>query len=228
MTLLLREYVAERFPLALVFFVPVLLALAAQTGLADPRASFPADCLLALLLFAQLRILDDLADRSRDARVHPERALVRATSVRPVVIVWLALAATTLGALLLRTSHETGTIFSWPSLAGAIVVYLAVTILLSAWYVFRGNRTVLGDHLLLTKYPACVWIIATSRAEQSPPASSSAGQLVLAMFAVYLAACLYEALHDDRSPARTRPGLVLGEGVLLAMTLAVISIRGTA
>jgi 4-hydroxybenzoate polyprenyltransferase len=228
MTMLLREYVAERFPLALVFFVPLLLALAAQAGLADRTASFPADCLLALLLFAQFRILDDLADRSRDARVHPERALVRTSSVRPVVIAGLALAATTLGDLLVRASHEIGTIFSWPSVPGAIVVYLAVTILLSVWYVLRGNRTVLGDHLLLTKYPACVLIIATSRAEQSPLASSSAGQLILAMIAVYLAACLYEAFHDDRSPARTRPVLVFGEGVLLAMTLAAISIRGPA
>jgi len=46
------------------------------------------------------------------------------------------------------------------------------------------------------------------------------------MVAVYLAACVYEALHDDRSPAAARPALLVGEGLLLAVTLAALSIRG--
>jgi hypothetical protein len=59
-------------------------------------------------------------------------------------------------------------------------------------------------------------------------ASSSFGRLALSMAATYFAACLYEALHDARSPARARPALVVGEGLLLALTLGAISIRGLA
>jgi 4-hydroxybenzoate polyprenyltransferase len=192
--------------------VPVLLAIAARAGRATDVVTFPVDIVLALLLFVQFRILDDLADRSRDARLHPERALVRATSVRSIVFLGLVLASATMAILLFR--HDPG-----PSSA-----YLILIILLSTWYVLRRERTLLGDHLLLAKYPAFVWIIATSRV--GPAAVSHVATLSLSMLAVYLAACVYESLHDDRSPARERPALIAGEGVLLVATLAALSVRG--
>ena len=222
---LLRRYRAERLPWAMTAIVPLLLAVCAQAGARSNPTTFVVDVLLASLLFAQFRIFDDLADRPRDARIHPERVLSRTHTVRPIVIAGLSLAAATLGILLLRTAVRLDSASAArPSAIGA---YLALIALLSSWYSFRGERTLVGDHLLLTKYPAFVWIVATSRVTLPAPGGEPAtAQLVLSMVAVYLAACVYEALHDDRSPATARSALVVGEGLLLAVTLAALSIRG--
>jgi len=205
--------------------VPLLLAVCAQAGARSNPTTFVVDVLLASLLFAQFRIFDDLADRPRDARIHPERVLARTHTVRPIVIAGLSLAAATLGILLLRTAVRLDSASAArPSAIGA---YLALIALLSSWYSLRGERTLVGDHLLLTKYPAFVWIVATSRVTLPPPGREPAtAQLVLSMVAAYLAACVYEALHDDRSPATARSALLVGEGLLLAITLAALSIRG--
>jgi 4-hydroxybenzoate polyprenyltransferase len=207
--------------------VPLLLAVCAQAGTRSNPATFVVDVVLASLLFAQFRIFDDLADRRRDAQTHPERVLVRARTVRSIVIAGLILAAATAGILLLRTAVLVDSAVASAARPSAIGAYLALIGLLSSWYSLRGERTLVGDHLLLTKYPAFVWIIATSRVTFPAPGRAAAtAQLALSMLAVYLAACVYEALHDDRSPARARPALLLGEGLLLAVTLATLSIRG--
>jgi len=224
---LLRRYRAERLPWTMTAIVPLLLAVCAQAGARGNPTTFVVDVLLASLLFAQFRIFDDLADRPRDARIHPERVLARTHTVRPIVIAGLSLAAATLGILLLRTAVRLDSASAArPSAIGA---YLALIALLSSWYSLRGERTLVGDHLLLTKYPAFVWIVATSRVTLPAPGREAAtAQLVLSMVAVYLAACVYEALHDDRSPATARSALLVGEGLLLAVTLAALSIRGFA
>jgi 4-hydroxybenzoate polyprenyltransferase len=218
MSAVLRPYLAERFPWGMSCVVPLLLAIAAQSGRARSVAAFPVDVLLAFLLFAQFRILDDVADRSHDARIHPERTLVRATRVQPIAAAGLLLAFGTMAVLLVRSD-----------VGSATTTYLILIITLSTWYVVRRERTLFGDHLLLAKYPAFVWIIATSRVGSTvvnQPATPIA-QLALSVLATYLAACVYEALHDDRSPSRARPALVVSEGVLLAATLVALSMRGT-
>jgi 4-hydroxybenzoate polyprenyltransferase len=220
---LIRKYWAERFPPSMAVAVPLLLGVAGQVGGSRSLYTFPADVLLAFLLFAQLRILDDLADRQRDVRIHPERVLVRTTSVRPIAAAALALGTATIAFLLIREASPVG-----PTLRSgdthAIGSYLLLIGFLSAWYAERRGRTLLGDHLLLAKYPVLVWIIATSRIETT----ASSAQLALSMLATYLAACVYEALHDDTSPAAARPALVAGEGLLLAVTLTALSLRGHA
>ena len=224
---LLRRYRAERLPWTMTSVVPLLLAVCAQAGTRSNPATFVVDVVLASLLFAQFRILDDLADRRRDAQTHPERVLVRARTVRSIVIAGLILAAATAGILLLRTAVLLDSAVASAARPSAIGAYLALIGLLSSWYSLRGERTLVGDHLLLTKYPAFVWIIATSRVTFPAPGRAAAtAQLALSMLAVYLAACVYEALHDDRSPGRGRPALLLGEGLLLLATLAKLSIRG--
>ena len=226
---LLRRYRAERLPWTMTSIVPLLLAVCAQAGARSNPTTFLVDLLLASLLFAQFRIFDDLADRPRDARIHPERVLARTHTVRPIVIAGLSLAAATVGILLLRAAVRPDSAVASAARPSAIAAYLALIALLSSWYSLRGERTLVGDHLLLTKYPAFVWIVATSRVTLPAPGRAPAtAQLVLSMVAVYLAACVYEALHDDRSPAAARPALLVGEGLLLAVTLAALSIRGFA
>jgi 4-hydroxybenzoate polyprenyltransferase len=217
MTTLLRRYRAERLPLPLTCAVPLLLAAAAQTGRPPSFGAAAADALLAFLLFAQFRILDDLADRAHDASVHPQRVLVRAQSVWPVACAALLLGAGTILMLLGRDA------------AGpALVAWLMLLAFLSACYGLRRRPTLLGGHLLLTKYPVFVWIIAASAAGRLPWAQSGStiSPVALPMLATYLGACLYEALHDGASAAAARPGLVAAEGVLLALTLLVLSVGG--
>jgi 4-hydroxybenzoate polyprenyltransferase len=225
---LIREYWAERFPPSMAVGVPLLLGVAGQAGGSRSLDTFLADVLLGFLLFAQFRILDDLVDRPLDARIHPERVLVRATrtkSVRPISAVGLVLGTATMALLSL-----VGPTFRSGAVRGPISVYLLLIVVLFAWYAVRRGRTLLGDHLLLAKYPAFVWIIATSRigATAWDWSSASAVRLELSMLAAYLAACVYEALHDDSSPAAARPALVAGEGLLLALTLTALSLRGHA
>ncbi len=217
MTTFLRRYRAERLPLPLTAAVSLLLATAAQAGRPRSFDGVAADVLLASLLFAQFRILDDLADRAHDATVHPRRVLVRAGSVWPVASAGLLLGGLTIVVLAARDA-------AGHTLAG----WLALAVVLSAFYGMRRRRTLLGDHLLLTKYPAFVWIIAASASDRAPwSGPGSAGPpLALSMLATYLGACLYEALHDGASPAAARPALVAAEGLLLALTLVVLALGG--
>jgi 4-hydroxybenzoate polyprenyltransferase len=211
---LIRRYRAERLPLSMALAVALLLATAAQTGGTRGFDRFPADAALAFLLFAQFRILDDLVDRRRDARRHPGRALVRAASVWPIRIAGLALAAATLAAGLVCDAPR-----------AAFAGYLLLIAALFVFYAVRRGRTLVGDHLLLAKYPAFVWIIAASRSGGTLEESSASPPLLaLSMLAIYLTACLYEALHDDDSPMAGEPTLVACEGLLLALALTVISL----
>lgn len=216
MIALLLRYRAERLPWTMAVLVPVLLAIAAQGGGGRGLRRFGVDVLLAFLLFAHFRVLDDLADRDRDARIHPERALVSATRVWPVSVAGLILGSGTVALLLFRRTAPV--VFLSPMTA-----YLILVVFLGTWYALRRERTLLGDHLLLAKYPLFVWIIAAARVG---PAAWTA-EIWLSMLAAYLTACVYEALHDARSPARVRPTLVAGEGALLGLTLAALAMRGS-
>ena len=215
MTTLVSRYSAERLPWRLSIAVCFLLTAAGQAGRSGIHDHVLADGLLAFLLFAQFRILDDLADRSVDARAHPERVLVRALSVWPIAAAGLVLGIATLTLLLVRNA---------PS--DTIGSYLLLVTFLSAFYCVRQGRSVLGDHVVLTKYPAFVWIIAVAGADGSPRSWPPAAfaEIALAMLAAYLAASLYEVLHDAACPSAAQPALVAFEGVLMAFTLVALSL----
>jgi hypothetical protein len=72
---------------------------------------------------------------------------------------------------------------------------LTIHVALGVWYARRGGRTLAGDQLLLTKYPAFVAIVAGARALDAP-LLVGAGALL-----IYAAASLFEAWHDPASPA---------------------------
>ena len=215
MTTLVSGYTAERLPWRLSVAVCVLLTAAGQAGRSGVLEDVPADALLAFLLFAQFRILDDLADRSVDAHAHPERVLVRAISVWPIAAAALVLGVATLTLLLVRNAAF-----------DTIGSYLLLATFMSAFYCVRQGRSLLGDHVLLTKYPVLVWIIAVAGADGSPRSwpSSAFAEVALSMLAAFLATCLYEALHDAASPSAAQPALVACEGLLMAFTLFALAL----
>jgi len=175
-------YLAERFSPRI--FVPMAVAIAgAASGGTLVGAQLCLDATFALLLLAQFRSWDDLADRGRDAVSHPERVLVRATSIAPIVGFSGGLAI--LNIYLAIQRDATGI---------ALAVLVALISALGAWYSLRTARTIAGDHLLLSKYPAMVIVVAGDRVLNTPV------QILGAALAVHFAACLYEMWHDPASP----------------------------
>jgi len=175
-------YLAERFSPRI--FVPTAVAIAgAASGGALSGSRIFGDAAFALLLLAQFRSWDDLADRGRDAVSHPERVLVRATSNAPIVAFSGVLAI--LNICLAIQRDATGI---------ALAVLVALISALGAWYSLRTGRTTAGDHLLLSKYPAMVIVVAGDRVLNAPV------QILCAALVVHFAACLYEGWHDPASP----------------------------
>jgi 4-hydroxybenzoate polyprenyltransferase len=206
---MLTAYVAERLPIPLMLAVAGLLALAASGGEWHSARTLAADAGLALLLVAQFRVWDDLADRERDARTHPHRVLVSAASVMPAVLLCLGLAVVSVTWVAIRGG-----------LSSSVAILLAVNGGLAVLYARRASRTTAGDHVLLAKYPAIVLITAGARVETHSDA------VLLAATAVYLGACVYEAWHDRASPATSNRVLVASEAILLVITLVALSIGG--
>jgi hypothetical protein len=177
-----RDYWRERFPLRLYLPVAIALALAAQVRDANV-SSLAADSGFALLLLAQFRLWDDLADRAHDAARHPGRALVRSPTTLPYTLACVLLGGTALALVSLR-----------PGALAGIVALGALDLTLGTFYTLRSRRSARGDVLLLTKYPAFVLIVGAG----SPTVMTG-----LAMILVFFGACAYEMWHDASCPLRT-------------------------
>lgn len=175
-------YLAERFRPRIFFMAAVAIGVAAAGGTLS-GARLCLDATFALLLLAQFRSWDDLADRGRDAVSHPERVLVRATSIAPIVAFSGVLAILNIYLAIQRDASGI-----------AVAVLVALIGALGAWYSRRTGRTVAGDQLLLSKYPAMVIVVAGDRILGAPV------QILCAALAIHFAACLYEVWHDPASP----------------------------
>jgi hypothetical protein len=179
---MLVDYLRERFRLRL--FVPLALLIAA-TAVVPPASwtSYAIDCGFALLLLAQFRLWDDLADRDRDRIEHPGRVLVRDGDATEIVAVCGALAVLNI------------CLAAWRDASGiAVGVLGALTAALGVWYLARTRRSVAGEQLLLAKYPAMIAIVAGVRLLEAPV------QILAAAIALYVMVCAYEAWHDPASP----------------------------
>ncbi|HXG54446.1 MAG TPA: hypothetical protein VNJ03_03630 [Vicinamibacterales bacterium] len=175
-------YLAERFSPGV--FLPLALVIAAAaSGGTVHGARLGMDAAFALLLLAQFRSWDDLADRGRDGVAHPERALVRTTSIAPIVAFTGALAILNICFAVQRDASGL-----------AVSVLVALIGILGAWYSLRTQRTAAGDILLLSKYPAMVLVVAGDRVLSAPM------EVLSAALALHLAASLYEAWHDPAGP----------------------------
>jgi 4-hydroxybenzoate polyprenyltransferase len=204
---LVVEYLRERYdprlfvPLAAVLVVSGAVAAGGLTG-GVPGAA--RSWLLAWVLVLVFRLWDDLADRPRDGVQHPHRVLARCGRSAPFLALLGVLAVVALALLL---ASPGGTV--------KVLVLLAVAAALAAWYRGRaalGEPAVLGAHLVLGKYPA----IAYAAVPAVPGRELTPTPLVI----LYLALCVYEALHDRRvrTAAAGRASLA-ADGVLLCGAL---------
>ena len=175
-TELVGRYLAERARLNV--FAPLALLVACAGaftahGVASANA-FGVATVQALLLIVAFRVWDDLEDRDRDAREHPERVMVRAGRVSPFVGLACALALGGLVPTMLSPQ---------PGRLGAVVAGAAV---LFVWYRVRPKPAtgVVGGHIVLLKYPAIALSVAPS--VPSPAVLAS----------LYLVLCVYECFDD--------------------------------
>jgi hypothetical protein len=177
-------YWRERF--RPVVFVPaaMLIAAASRGAAGAAPTSWTIGICCALLLLAQFRLWDDLADRERDRAAHPSRVLARTSRLGPFIAACLILG--TINVLLAAWLRGT---------QGAAAV-VALDVAAAAWYTWRpARRTAASDLLLLTKYPAFVVVLAIG-------SSASLPVVVLAAAGVYGLACLFEVWHDASGPLR--------------------------
>jgi hypothetical protein len=180
--MMIGSYFRERFRPTLFAPVAACIALAAAGGAFHPLR-LTADACFAALLLAEFRLWDDLADRRSDARTHPGRVLVRAQSVRPLIVLCGALFAVNLLICVAMAGSRV-----------SLTVFVSLHAALGVRYAVRSRRTIAGDQLLLAKYPAFVVIVAGARMlDASVPIASAA-------LATYAAASVYEAWHDPASP----------------------------
>ena len=179
---MILAYLRERFPAS--FFGPLALVLAAGAiGTSAGLLELLAATVGAAFLLAQFRIWDDLADRRRDLIAHPHRVLVTAKDHSPLLGLGMGLLAVNVA---LATQREATFV--------SVFVLAALHVALGGHYLLREDRTILGDQLLLAKYPAFVFILAGDRLLASPVS------VTLAAAAVYAAASAYDAWHDPVSP----------------------------
>jgi|MudIll2142460700_1097286.scaffolds.fasta_scaffold33296_3 hypothetical protein len=173
-------YLQERFPFRV--FGPatlLLLALAALSIEAPQPGRGLVMAVLVVLLVLQFRLWDDLEDRDRDARDHPERVIVRL----PPGQFWQALAVLSFVNIgLALASRE-----RW-----ALIGLLALDVAAVAAY--RWLRAYVGEALwsrgiLLAKYPAIVAIAALAGGTVSRP------RLAAACLAAFAIAHVYERAH---------------------------------
>ncbi|HET7216543.1 MAG TPA: hypothetical protein VFJ02_00785 [Vicinamibacterales bacterium] len=178
-------YWHERFDVRLFVPAAVAIAFASYAGAVRFDAiDAVARIVSSLALLAQFRLWDDLADRERDRREHPNRVLVRLTDITPfaATCVWL-------GAFNLCTA-------AWHGGVANVCLLALLTAGGAIWYHSRPSiRSAATEMTLLAKYPLFVLILA------GPPVAS-VWMLGASASAVYAAACAFELWHDAASPLR--------------------------
>jgi hypothetical protein len=183
---LVRRYLAERTRPTVLVPLSALLAFTAW-AIAPPMSwsttSFVASTGTAFLLVLAFRVWDDLEDRGRDARLHPDRLMVADGRTTPFVVLALALAMAGI-AIIAAGDHA-------PRSVGIV---LCAAVILVAWYRLRDDdgNTVLAGHVVLLKYPA----LAVALAPSIPTSGIHLWRAAAIVAAVYLAICVYESLDD--------------------------------
>lgn len=204
---LIRDYLQTRFPLARFLPCAVVLVLA---SIASIPTTSPGGVLLslglALTLVLQFRLVDDLADLSRDRAAHPHRVLVGSPSRAPFWSLAAALFFVNSGVLAVAAAPADG-----------LLPFLALCAGLSVWYLWLRRQfpgRVLGYHVILVKYPLFVYLLSRVTGQDAAHP--------LPMGLVYLLFLLYEVAHDPslRAEAAARRAAAAALVLFLATSIA--------
>ncbi len=139
-------------------------------------ASAITGSLLAAILIIQFRLWDDLADRTLDATLHPQRVLVNTSRLRHFQLMCGALALPiAIGLFFIGTDH--------------LLVYAALLAAMSL--VYAAGTTALPrlvrTHLVLLKYPVFIWLCAWNFSQE---------RWLSVAIGIYLILCLFEIASD--------------------------------
>jgi hypothetical protein len=181
---LIYAYGRERYPVSV--FLPFSILIAAAGAVADGSLPTVRDaltsCVLAYTMVLVFRIFDDLADLPGDRLRHPDRVLVQASSVTPIIVLASLIAAGDI-LLMLRQPHA----------SPRIAVFFALSLFLALWYGLRVRLhagPLVSAHVILIKYPVISLLTCVRWDELSQ-------HTALPAFAtIYLGLCIYEQVHD--------------------------------
>lgn len=145
------DYLSSRILCARIVLLWVLLTAATALTAAEPLLRLPWEVLGCALFITAFRLWDDLADLDFDRRHHPQRVLVRATSLTCFFLALWTMVTLLVGLVTL--------------LAGGIRA-LGLLLLVSAfWFLYRIDRAQVLRRawrrvLVLVKYPIFVLLLA--------------------------------------------------------------------
>jgi 4-hydroxybenzoate polyprenyltransferase len=177
----LWRYLKSRLPARLYLPCAALLVMAGLAGGHSPNGvELAVSCVLAFTLLLQFRLLDDVSDLPHDRHAHPDRVLVRATSLAPFYVLLLLSGLWNLAliALQIGPGHR----------LGALLLLNAAYLL---WYLLLRKIVtdrVVGYHVVAAKYPVFVYLVSGD--------GPNRWSLLLAMGLIFLCFTIYEVLHD--------------------------------
>lgn len=197
----LWSYFRTRFPAWLVIALPLLMAAPAivYSGIATLNEAAIVFG-MALLLFVEFRLWDDLCDREQECRENPQRVLCRVPSITPFIVMLLV--------LVLINFLLVAWLLPWQSVA----LLLGLHGFLAVWYAIRASINagpVANYHAILLKYPVCGLLLSLT------PQRSPTLQLYASIVVVYLVLCIAEVVHDGRLRAKRSARICLWLEMLL-------------
>lgn len=213
---LIYAYWRERYPVSVFLPFAILIAAAgtAAGGSLPTLRDAMIGCVLAYTLVLVFRIGDDLADLRSDRLRHPDRVLVQASSVTPIMVLALVVAAGDI--LIMLYQPHTGV---------RIAVFSAISLFLALWYHLRAHLRVgplAGAHVVLIKYPVISLLTCASLDHLTLHTAFPA------FGAIYLGICIYEQVHD-RTVRESRGALWIFAaevGLLAGLPLLMLSTGG--
>ena len=181
----LRAYLGERYdsrrfvPLALLLGVVGMIAAGSRF---DSPTALIQSVLVSYVLVLAFRVWDDLEDRNRDRRGHPERVLVQSASRVPWI--WLTALAFSLSAAIVAIGPASG---------ARLAILAAGVAVLFAWYRLRraiAASPLVGMSVIFAKYPLIAYVAAPPSQPVSPLVTA------LSLLCLYVALCSYELVDD--------------------------------
>lgn len=180
-----RDYLVTRLPLR--YYIPLSLFLTNAAFVLFPIQDVMMWCIsivFSFILVFQFRLWDDLSDLSHDRIEHPNRTLSKSNNILSFYVLVFLLFMSNLYML-----------FWYNSNLSKLLGYLGLCMIFMAWYKWRPTNTkynLLNSIVVLSKYPAIVWLIGNNIE------TNNNFILISSLLSVYFIFLIYEITHDDK------------------------------